>query len=390
MKMRYALLLPAVALILSGGALAQTITVCPSGCDHTSIQAAIDAAPEGAQISVGPGTYDETLAITKGLTLDGAGPAATRIDVTGFPGWGIYTIASNVTIQDLSVTGAAGYYSLKIMGLVSNDPLGSGNGVPATNVALKNLVVAYSERSGVDVNGVHGLLIEDVVVTDSDGGNGVTLTDVRNATLRRIRTINNEWGGVAVYTSGEHYPLGVSNIDFTGLNIAEHRFYVELGNYASPANPAPATRLIVHRNEWPYYAHSNLGAAFDKHRHGPNGRPTPSDCVNVTTMGVFACTPAQAGRSLAEDAPGAVAVEGVAPNPIRRSATVRFALPDVGLARLAVFDLLGREVAVVAEGEFTEGEHTATFDAGALAAGLYLVRLTSPYGATVRRVTVAR
>jgi hypothetical protein len=151
----------------------------------------------------------------------------------------------------------------------------------------------------------------------------------------------------------------------------------------------------VYTSEHPYFvtatpANPGYGAAFDRHTHGPRWRPTPADCVNVTRTGVFACTPAQASRSLATGAPGAVAVEGAAPNPVRSRASVRFALPDVGPARLALLDLLGREVALLADGEFAEGEHAVPLEVGALASGLYLVRLTSPYGATVERITIAR
>lgn len=48
------------------------IWVCPQGCQFQSIQAAIDAAPEGATIFIGtPGIYYENLTISKSLKLVG-------------------------------------------------------------------------------------------------------------------------------------------------------------------------------------------------------------------------------------------------------------------------------------------------------------------------------
>jgi carboxyl-terminal processing protease len=59
---------------------AQTvITVGGQGAQHTSIQSAIDAAPEGATIRIAAGDYDGDLVIRKPLTLEGAGWDKTTI-----------------------------------------------------------------------------------------------------------------------------------------------------------------------------------------------------------------------------------------------------------------------------------------------------------------------
>jgi len=53
----------------------QTWIVCPQGlpvCRFTQIQAAIDAAPEGAVITIKTGTYEENLIVRKSLTLQAA------------------------------------------------------------------------------------------------------------------------------------------------------------------------------------------------------------------------------------------------------------------------------------------------------------------------------
>jgi hypothetical protein len=45
--------------------------------DYSTIQAAVNAAPEGATILIGPGTYVENITITKSLTLEGSGIGGT-------------------------------------------------------------------------------------------------------------------------------------------------------------------------------------------------------------------------------------------------------------------------------------------------------------------------
>ncbi|MEO1076065.1 MAG: T9SS type A sorting domain-containing protein, partial [Bacteroidota bacterium] len=79
-----------------------------------------------------------------------------------------------------------------------------------------------------------------------------------------------------------------------------------------------------------------------------------------------------------------------APNPVRQSARVFYTLPASGPVRVSVFDLLGREVAVLAEGTRPAGDGEVGFDASRLASGVYVLRLLTEQGAVTRRVTVVR
>ncbi len=67
------------------------------------------------------------------------------------------------------------------------------------------------------------------------------------------------------------------------------------------------------------------------------------------------------------------------PNPFRTRTTLRFVLPGPGRVRLAVFDLAGKEVAVLAAGEHAAGIHAAQWNGMAgdrrLPPGVYFVRL---------------
>jgi len=85
----------------------------------------------------------------------------------------------------------------------------------------------------------------------------------------------------------------------------------------------------------------------------------------------------------------AFALDAVAPNPTRGAARVRFTLPDAQAVRLAVTDLLGREVAVLLDGPAPAGASEAVLPAD-LPAGVYVVRLVGDGAEAVRRVTVVR
>jgi hypothetical protein len=58
--------------------------------------------------------------------------------------------------------------------------------------------------------------------------------------------------------------------------------------------------------------------------------------------------------------------------------------------RLAVYDLLGREVAVLVDGLQSPGRHEVTFDAHNLASGVYVYRLTAGSFSASRKLTIVR
>ncbi len=80
----------------------------------------------------------------------------------------------------------------------------------------------------------------------------------------------------------------------------------------------------------------------------------------------------------------------VAPNPTRGAATVRFSLDRAQDVRLALYDVLGREVVVVTEGSFGAGEQTARVETSGLTAGVYVLRLEGETAAMSRQLSVVR
>ena len=63
------------------------------------------------------------------------------------------------------------------------------------------------------------------------------------------------------------------------------------------------------------------------------------------------------------------------PNPFNPETRIEFSIVQSGVASLKVFDLTGREVAVLVDGVVEAGFHTAAFDARGLSSGIYFYSL---------------
>jgi len=80
----------------------------------------------------------------------------------------------------------------------------------------------------------------------------------------------------------------------------------------------------------------------------------------------------------------------VRPNPVATGGTVRVVVPVAGRVRVALYDVLGRQVAVLLDGERGAGEHILALGADRLAPGVYVVRVEAGGTAASRRLTVVR
>lgn len=63
------------------------------------------------------------------------------------------------------------------------------------------------------------------------------------------------------------------------------------------------------------------------------------------------------------------------PNPFNPSTTIEFALPEQASVRLQVFDLLGREVAILVDEDLQPAAYKVVLDATGLSSGVYFYRI---------------
>jgi hypothetical protein len=90
------------------------------------------------------------------------------------------------------------------------------------------------------------------------------------------------------------------------------------------------------------------------------------------------------------DAPLVTELYGNYPNPFNPTTRIQYALPFASHVRLEVFDLMGRRVALLVDGEQRAGSQFVNFDAASLSSGVYVYRLTAAGQTITRKMTLVK
>ncbi|MFO7314049.1 T9SS type A sorting domain-containing protein [Rhodothermus marinus] len=115
------------------------------------------------------------------------------------------------------------------------------------------------------------------------------------------------------------------------------------------------------------------------------------DDVSIVRIGGSALLPTGVSEESSVERPQRFLLHANYPNPFRRSTTLSFSLPEPTRVTLAVYNLLGQEVATLIRDELLPaGMHRVVFDARDLPAGLYLYQLRAGRYVETRKMLLVK
>lgn len=348
------------------------------------------------------------------------------------------TPAASVTF-DATITDSDGSVALAILyfgttpGSLTNsvllDPVGGDHFVnsapitaPGACQTLYYKVEATDDDADVSVTGEYSAGVQCLLtIAQIQGGvsvspyNGVTVTTegqvtyIQTASSMFIQDGDGPWNGVQVF--GSH--TGVLEGDFIRVtgSVLEYQGFTEVTGslsiqvLASPGpltiTPTPVTlaqanledyeSVLVHVDNAVCVDAANF-LVFDMTDqikiYFPAFTPVEDDCYNITGVRYsFSFVNEILPRTIDEiqpcgvvnagDLAGSFALGQAWPNPFNPTALIAFNLDRTAPARLSVFNVLGQEVAVLAEGLLEAGRHQVSFNAAGLPSGLYFYNLQS-------------
>jgi hypothetical protein len=305
-----------------------------------------------SHVDLSPGGF-QNLPIANGVS---AGVAVSR-----YPSfyWSIYTIGSvgPSTVFDLSLTGGTTFTdydspsNVRIIRRngaasdIANDWLLQG-----VNTGYDNQVNGVTGFTAVDRNSVAGLLITPGAVFTYGMKTRLVASTFADVVIGKV-------GGVYVPNP---YKVALAGKFTNGVGTLTY--------LAASSNPAVATAWIVVGDTLKVYPLTDGSTSISvKATDANNDFVTVAFNVQMRSTGVGGMVELPKEFSLKQNYP----------NPFNPTTNISFDVPQNSSVKIAIYDMLGREVATLVNTNYTPGYYTVPFNASKLASGMYIYRMSS-------------
>jgi photosystem II stability/assembly factor-like uncharacterized protein len=214
-------------------------------------------------------------------------------------------------------------------------------------------------------------LRNDLVVKDITFNNAFTGFITGEAgILYRTTNCGVSWSELPIGTNSTLYSVKFPN-QFIGYIAAEGRIYK---TYNSGANWQGVFEQNSDSLIGAYFVNPDVGYVAGKH----------GKVYKTTSGGVIGIDP------ISGEIPKEYSLSQNYPNPFNPSTVIKFSIPKSSAVKLAVYDMLGREVEQLVNEQLTAGNYEVSWNAGKFSSGIYLYKLTSNDFQMVKKMSLIK
>ena len=341
-----------------------------------SLGASVVSTDASFTTSLGSGTHTFTLTVSDGVAQSSDQVTVTVVADQTAP---VLTVPDNIVVA----ANTSGGYSGPIGTATAEDACGLPVTITSDAPGIFLLGETTVQYSAVDVAGNVSTGSQTVTVKPY-----AIIVDIKPGSLTNVVNFKN-MGVVPVAV------LSSSDFDATTLNVASLKF--------GPGGAAEAHGK-GHPEDVDRDGDIDLMLHFDTQASGLtnndrsatlvgttlSGIPVSgSDGLNLGKLGKGAATEGDLTES-GGDLPAEFNLGQNYPNPFNPSTTISYELPEPTRVQLNVFDMLGREVAVLVDGEKAAGRHAVRFNAEGLTSGIYVYRIHAGTFTQTRKFTLMK
>jgi hypothetical protein len=171
----------------------------------------------------------------------------------------------------------------------------------------------------------------------------------------------------------------------------DERLFLRLYTPPAPANPSN-TLVAYPKGDISFL--DGIPPVGDKFttaaQHGPEGQKNTASGDYSRTLYFFFDNGTTEMKGSLQQTPQRFSLGQNYPNPFNPSTNILYSLKRSGKVRLFVYDLLGREVAVLVNGIQCAGEHTANFSGDHLTSGVYFYTLQTEGFVETKKMTLLK
>jgi photosystem II stability/assembly factor-like uncharacterized protein len=287
---------------------------------------------------------------------------------------------NGITVPDIKVIGNNIFAAT--FGMGDGLYVSSNNGLNWSLTTLDSISIYYLASTG---NNIFAGTASNGVYLSSNNGTNWSQTTLNNEHVTRLGFIGNNifagsYSGVYISTNNGIVwsQTALSNKMVLSLAITGNNIFVGTFQYAQDSGS--------------FYISSNNGVSWNENHLGFNAASSVR-AILISNNYVFIGTEGNSvwRRSLSEligiqnlgtEIPSKFSLSQNYPNPFNPVTKIRFDVPENGklktendLTEIRVYDLLGREVAILVNEKLNPGSYEVTFDGSSLNSGVYFYKL---------------